>query len=65
MADDIDLANDQAQALHESALLRRKPEAPAPNGYCLNCDDRFPEVAPFTRRWCDANCRNQWEKENK
>lgn len=64
MAVDIDTANEVAQLYQANAARQRKAEAPAPNGYCMNCDDRFPEMPPYTRRWCDANCRDQWEKEH-
>lgn len=39
----------------------RKPEAPAATGRCLYCDDDVPEG----HRWCSANHRDLWEKENR
>lgn len=42
----------------ESALSERKPNAPKPCGHCLNCEAPLPEG----RRWCDADCRDDWEK---
>lgn len=57
-----DLA-DHAQNLIELALkysLERykKPNAPASEGKCLNCQE---PIAP-PQRWCDADCRNDWSK---
>jgi hypothetical protein len=53
---------DRAAAMEElrrrAALAVRKPEAPAANGHCLNCDAH---VAP-KQRWCDVNCRDDWQK---
>ena len=58
MSDDIDRANDYAQILTDAALSVRKPSGPAVTGYCLNCDKQVD--AP--RRWCDADCRDTWER---
>jgi hypothetical protein len=60
MSDDADLAQDRSE--REEALRKkynRKPVLEAEvTGECLNC------YAPvgFGRRWCDADCRGDWEK---
>lgn len=56
--DIIDQANEAADIFRRSALSQRKPDGPAATGHCLNCDAR---MAP-AQRWCDANCRTDWEK---
>jgi hypothetical protein len=57
--------SDRATAMEElrrrAALAVRQPEGPAPTGHCLNCDAR---LAP-RQRWCDAHCRDDWEKEQR
>jgi len=59
MSDDIDRANEYVQTLTDAALSVRKPAGPVATGRCLNCDQ--PVESP--RRWCDADCRDQWERE--
>ena len=56
--DIIDQANDAADIFRKSALSQRKPEGPAATGFCLNCDARMAQG----QRWCDAACREDWEK---
>lgn len=56
--DIIDQANEAADIFRRSALSQRKPDGPAATGHCLNCDAR---MAP-QQRWCDVNCRTDWEK---
>lgn len=52
---------DQAAAIQERdnliALQMRKPEGPVATGQCLCC------LEPVTagRRWCNAECRDEWE----
>lgn len=60
MADIIDMAHEREELLREAALENRKPGAGAPNGRCFNCDE------PLTdgHRFCDADCRDDWEKRN-
>lgn len=33
---------------------------PEPTGVCLNCCDAVPDG----HRWCDADCRDDWERIN-
>ncbi len=57
----MDIA-DRAQADIELQIKlsqeRRMPEGPSSTGACLNC--RSPIAEPG-RRWCDPECRDQWE----
>lgn len=59
--DEADLA--QARAEREDEARRRFRVAPRESvgpytGYCYNCG--VPVIDP--RRWCDADCRDDWEK---
>ena len=59
--DDADITGERAEFYHLSDLERsRKPEAPKASGYCLYCEDPVPPGS----RWCDTDCRNDWEKVN-
>lgn len=58
MSDDIDRAQNEVDRLHAEALRARKVEGPSPTGRCLYCDD----IVSDTLRWCDVNCRDNWEK---
>lgn len=41
----------------ERVLALRRPAGPRPTGWCLWCEDFVVEGV----RWCDAECRDQWE----
>lgn len=58
MSDIIDLGNETAEFFNDLALRERKPTGPAPTGWCLNCE----EILSEGERWCDAECRDDWEK---
>ena len=60
MADPADLA--QAQLEREEALRRRACPAPILpySGQCYWCGDPL----PVPRRWCDAECRDDWERDH-
>lgn len=58
MPDDFDRASDQEEMQRVQALNLRKQEAPASTGFCLYCE----EDVPPSRRWCDTDCRDAWEK---
>lgn len=63
MPDIADKANDLVAMNEELALKEvrsRKPKAEF-TGYCLSCH----EVVEQPRRWCDADCRDLWERTNK
>lgn len=60
MADEADRAQQDIEclsALHLRAIASRPPEAVA-EGACLYCG----EVLADGRRWCDADCRDGWER---
>jgi hypothetical protein len=61
MTDEIDHAADEAERYLSEALRQRKPEAPGPTGRCLFCD----EIVGDTQRFCDAECRDMWDRERK
>lgn len=59
MSDDLDIASERAQLALDAAMTVRKPEGPAATGRCLYCG--APNHAML--RWCDADCRDEWELE--
>lgn len=61
MTDEIDRAADEAERYLSEALRQRKPEAPGPTGRCLFCD----EIVGDTQRFCDAECRDLWGRDQK
>ncbi|MDR0233701.1 MAG: hypothetical protein LBI31_02710 [Zoogloeaceae bacterium] len=58
MADVIDEAQEQSEAIDRALLKIKKPEAPAPSGVCLNCAEPLPDGT----RWCSVECRDDWER---
>jgi hypothetical protein len=56
--DESDRATQREQQAREAALERRRSEAPPACGYCFNCG----ETLFGSRRWCDADCRADWER---
>ena len=58
MADEIDLAQERDAKMLESQIAVRKPEGPKANGKCHTCA----EPVPTTHRWCDATCRDDYER---
>lgn len=58
MADDIDMAQERDALLLEAQLAHRKPVGPMATGKCLTCD----EPMPAGHRWCDADCRDDFER---
>lgn len=62
MADDADIVDALSEMAHQSNLYasrRDEPQAVA-TGECLYCGE---PVGPG-RRWCDADCRDDWQAEN-
>lgn len=54
---------DQASAveqMHRDIALQnvRRGPAIAETGFCLNCETQV----PAGHRWCDADCRDDWER---
>lgn len=63
MADIIDDANATADLFLALALRKTQQCAPVAKGIgmCLHCAT----VLADDRRWCDAQCRDDWEKEQR
>ena len=70
--DDADRAARSDEWIMRAAIEERKPEGPRPLvvSLCLNCGEVIERV-PATvegvrnvRRWCCAECRDEWEKEH-
>lgn len=62
MADDCDIAAENEQLHREYALLnRRSQKAVMPTGFCLWCS----EPLPGDRRFCDSECRDDWQHHNR
>jgi hypothetical protein len=57
-SDIVDQANEVAELHRQAGIKQRRPEGPKATGECLNCGE--PVASP--RRWCDAACRDEWEK---
>lgn len=52
----------EAVHLHRSlAQLSQKPRSPVAAGECLFCETPTPKP----RRWCDSECRDEWEAAEK
>lgn len=76
-ADVLDIASANAQMEIEAALANRKKTGPAATGRCLYCltptvdDDTLEQIAAGypvpegTARFCDAECRDGYEHEQK
>lgn len=58
MADEIDIANERAELFRQQSLKNRKPEGPKPTGNCLACGAI---LLMNGMRWCDADCRDDWQ----
>ena len=62
--DDVDISNSKQDVLLEAQIRNIREQAkqsPKPTGYCLNCGEKLDN--PLAR-WCDADCRDEWEKEH-
>lgn len=59
MADIFDQAT-AVEELHRELALRNRRQGPAiaETGFCLNCETQ----TPAGHRWCDADCRDAWER---
>lgn len=44
----------------EHIITRRREAGPAPTGYCLWCGESVTQGM----RWCDAECRDDWERDH-
>lgn len=59
MADFADLGAAREEMDRALALKMRALEGPAATGYCLACG----VALDGGRRWCDADCRDDWQRE--
>lgn len=59
MSDNLDNAAEFTERYTQSAIRTfRKPVGPQPNGRCHWCD----EIVNDEARFCDAACRDQYDK---
>lgn len=61
MADEIDRAEHLQSIILDAAVKQRRDVSGVPvmgTGRCHSCGDRVEDG----RRWCDADCRDDWEK---
>lgn len=74
MTDFADEASERTERQIEAALSKRMPEGPKPTGFCHECGEELPwrtmsmcadsQDLQMARRWCDAQCRDDWERRN-
>jgi hypothetical protein len=55
--DDADRATPEIERYVLEAARQKRPPGPVPTGRCLHCD----EIVGDDQRWCDAQCRDNWE----
>lgn len=58
MADDADRVDALVQAMIEAGIAAATGSGPAATGVCLWCGEPLTEG----RRWCSAECRDDWER---
>lgn len=60
--DKADKTQENAELYLSTALYKSRRHEPdiVPIGQCLFCGDPVAEQ----RRWCDADCRDEWERAN-
>lgn len=63
MADDADLSDARAEREMQARLawLRMRQQALPYSGQCYWCGENV--HAP--KRWCDADCRDEWERQQR
>lgn len=62
MADQFDRASELEELERLSSLNRHfkhAKQSAVATGYCLYCEEELSDG----RRWCNAECRDDWEKE--
>lgn len=57
MADFADISAAREELDRSLALKVRAPEVPIATGQCLSCEKPLPDGV----RWCDADCRDDWQ----
>lgn len=55
-----DRVDESVEFHREIAMRQRKPEGPPAVGYCHNCHEPLQPGA----RFCDSDCRDDWENRN-
>lgn len=61
MANEADMADDFIEAFLADSLERQRTavsKIPGARGTCLNCDEKI----AAGRRWCDQDCRDDWQR---
>ncbi len=59
MSDILDKADEAAEVFLQAALSHKQPAPPSHGvGFCINCGVGLEGDA----RWCDVECRNDWER---
>lgn len=62
MADEFDRAQELDEKLRATSEAAHREAANSleaqPTGYCLNCNTA---LHTKTHRWCDAECRDDWQ----
>lgn len=61
MADFADLGADREEKDRALALKVRAPEGPSATGMCLCCGEPLGDGL----RWCDAECRDDWQADQR
>ena len=59
MSDDIDRAQETEEFMRKMALLKQPEPKITATGFCLFCAEKL----MLPRRWCDAECRDEWQLE--
>ena len=65
MADICDKTDEAEERIFALRIAHRPSAAiPCGNGRCLNCEESLLRDGEpdFERRWCDVDCRDDWEK---
>lgn len=55
--DIYDRATEREEQDRDRAMQYRRPTGPVATGQCLACEHPL----PAGQRWCDAECRDDWE----
>lgn len=58
MADEVDVTAQRLEREMEALLRRRAKAGPRSTGACLWCEAPLPDG----QRWCDADCRDAWQR---
>lgn len=60
--DSVDMAQNIEAVIEKNNRYQSKKYVAnaTPTGFCLFCEEPVPE----NRRWCNADCRDDWQSEN-